>query len=67
MTDGIEQARAEIAQTREALARTTTALVAKADVKGRTKAKIQQEQVPLAVLAGVSALVLALLFWRRRR
>ncbi len=67
MTDQVAQARAEIAQTREALGQTTAALVAKADVKGRAKAKLRQDPVPLAAVAGGSVLVLALLLWRRRR
>lgn len=66
MTDPIAQARAEIAVTREALAETTSALAAKADVKSRATKKAKEEKVPLAVLAGASAVLLAVLLWRRR-
>ena len=67
MSDDVEQVRAQILQTREALAETTTALAAKADVKGRASAKVKEQQQPIAVAGGVLALVVALLVWRKRR
>ena len=65
MTERVEEARALIAETRESLADTTSSLVAKADVKGRAAVKVKQERVPLAVLAGFSALLVGLLVWKR--
>jgi hypothetical protein len=67
MTAEVEEVQAQIAETRAALAETTEALAAKADVKNRAKAKIMEEQLPLAVVAGVFAVVVALLVWRRQR
>lgn len=67
MTEDVNKVQEQIAESRAALAETTAALAAKADVKDRAKSKIQQEQVPLAIVAGVSALLVALLVWRRHR
>lgn len=67
MTGRVEEARAQIADTRAALAETTAALAAKAEVKGRASAKVKEQQVPLTVAVGLSALVVALLLWRRHR
>jgi Protein of unknown function (DUF3618) len=67
MTGEVKEVQAQIAETRAALAGTTQALAAKADVKNRAQAKIMEERVPLAVVAGVCAVVVALLVWRRHR
>ncbi|MGZ6793049.1 MAG: DUF3618 domain-containing protein [Mycobacteriales bacterium] len=66
MSDSIEQTRAEIAATRAELAETTAALAAKADVKGRVTRKAQQEKAVLGAVAGVTAVLVAVLLWRRR-
>lgn len=67
MSEGVDEVRTQIVQTREALAETMSALAAKADVKGRVSAKVKEQQLPLAAIGGVAALVVALLVWRRRR
>jgi hypothetical protein len=67
MSDSAEELKAQIAQTREALAQTTTALMAKADVKSRVTSQVREHQTAVAVVGGGSVLVLALLFWKRRR
>lgn len=67
MTDRIAEAKAQIAQTREALALTTSQLAAKADVKGRTVAKVKERRAPLGAAAGLAALVLTIVVWRRHR
>jgi hypothetical protein len=67
MTDSAEELKAQIAQTREALAQTTAALMSKADVKSRLTTQVREHQTTLAVVGGGSVVVLAFLFWRRRR
>jgi LPXTG-motif cell wall-anchored protein len=67
VTDSAEELKAQIAQTREVLAQTTAALMAKTDVKGRVRSQVRDHQTTLAVVGGGSVLLLALLFWRRRR
>jgi Protein of unknown function (DUF3618) len=67
MTAEVNEVQAQIAETRAALAETTEALAAKADVKSRAQAKVMEEKVPLAVVAGVCAVVVALLVWSRHR
>jgi len=65
MTENVQEVQAQIVETRAALAETTEALAAKADIKNRARTKIIEDRVPLAAVVGVGALVVALLLWRR--
>lgn len=82
-TPDIEELQTEIEKTREALAETVDALSAKADVKARVGAKVDEAKgrvqdaatddrgdLKPAVPAGAAAVavgIVALLVWRRRR
>jgi hypothetical protein len=67
MSDAVDAARADIARTREQLAGTTAALAAKADVKGRATVAAKEHQQQLTLAAGLTALLVVLLAWNKRR
>jgi hypothetical protein len=67
MSDAVDDAKADIDRTREQLAGTTAALAAKADVKGRATVAAKEHQQQLTLAAGVTALLVVLLAWNKRR
>jgi hypothetical protein len=67
MSDPVAEAKAEIEKTRLELAGTTSALAAKADVKGRATVAVKEHQQQLTLVAGAAALVVVLLAWNKKR